>query len=198
MTDIPVDDIPEREVGHRRIGAGEGRSIVIRRRCAAPIEDVWVACTQPDRLDRWFLRVAGDLHQGGRFSLEGNASGEIVRCDPPRELHLTWVYGERPVDEVWLRLAPGPDGDTRLELEHATVSTLVEAQGRLVDVIPGLGQGWELPLVLGLPRYLRGELPDVPATEWFEFTPEVMEIAARTNDLWTTVAREAGATADPV
>jgi uncharacterized protein YndB with AHSA1/START domain len=194
MTEIPVDDT-ERVVGHRRIGAGEARSIVIRRRYAAPVADVWAACTEPDRLDRWFLRVGGDLREGGRFSLEGNASGEIVRCDPPRELHLTWVYGDRPVDEVWLRLAPGPEGDTVLELEHATVSTLVEYQGRLLDVIPGLGEGWELPLVHALPRYLAGELPDAPAAEWFEFTPEVMELAARTTDVWTAVARDAGATA---
>ena len=195
MTELPSDDTV-REVGHRRIGAGEARSMVIRRRYAAPVEDVWAACTQPDRLDRWFLRVSGDLREGGRFSLEGNASGEIVGCDPPRALHLTWVYGDRPVDEVWLRLTPGPDCDTVLELEHATVSTLVEYEGRLLDVIPGLGQGWELPLILGLPAYLRGELPDVPAAEWFEFTPEVMEMAARTSDLWTAVAREAGAAAE--
>jgi len=196
MTELPSDDTV-REVGHRRIGAGEARSMVIRRRYAAPVEDVWAACTQPDRLDRWFLRVGGDLREGGRFSLEGNASGDIVGCDPPRTLHLTWVYGDRPVDEVWLRLTAGPDGDTVLELEHATVSTLVEYEGRLLDVIPGLGQGWELPLILGLPAYLRGELPDVPAAEWFEFTPEVMELAARTSDLWTALAREAGAAAEP-
>jgi len=196
MTELPSDDTV-REVGHRRIGAGEARSMVIRRRYAAQVEDVWAACTRPDRLDRWFLRVGGDLREGGRFSLEGNASGDIVGCDPPRTLHLTWVYGDRPVDEVWLRLTPGPDGDTVLELEHATVSTLVEYEGRLLDVIPGLGQGWELPLILGLPAYLRGELPDVPAAEWFEFTPEVMELAARTSDLWTALAREAGAAAEP-
>ena len=43
-----------REVGRRRIAAGEARTAVLRRRYDAPIEDVWEACTEPDRINRWF------------------------------------------------------------------------------------------------------------------------------------------------
>jgi uncharacterized protein YndB with AHSA1/START domain len=172
-----------REVGRRRIGAGDARSAILRRTYDAPIQDVWDACTQPDRLNRWFLQVSGDLRPGGRFALAGNAGGEIVACDPPRELHLTWVYGDRPVDEVWLRLSPAGDA-TALELEHATVSTEVEWEGRMLDVIPGLGSGWELPLAWALPRYLRGELPDRPAAEWYEPTPEHAEMSERSARAW--------------
>ena len=45
-----------REVGCRRIGAGEARSALMRRRYDAPIEDVWDAITDPDRIGRWFLK----------------------------------------------------------------------------------------------------------------------------------------------
>jgi uncharacterized protein YndB with AHSA1/START domain len=69
----------QREVGRKRIAAGEARTAVLRRRYDAAIEDVWDACTDPGRINRWFLPVTGDLRVGGRFSLEGNASGEIVR-----------------------------------------------------------------------------------------------------------------------
>jgi uncharacterized protein YndB with AHSA1/START domain len=64
---------------------------MIRRRYEAPIEDVWDACTDPRRLNRWFLQVTGELRAGGTFQLAGNARGEIVRCEPPRLLTLSWV-----------------------------------------------------------------------------------------------------------
>jgi uncharacterized protein YndB with AHSA1/START domain len=176
-----------REVGRRRIAAGEARTAVLRRRYDAPIEDVWEACTVPDRINRWFLPVTGDLRVGGSFSLEGNASGEILRCEPPHLLAVTWVYSDRPVDEVELRLSAGAGGGIVLDPDHATVSTKVEWDGQLLDVIPGVGSGWELPLSYSLPRYLRGELPDAPASEWYEPAPEHMELAERSAEAWAAL-----------
>lgn len=142
---------------------------------------------------RWFLPVSRDLREGGTFHLEGNASGEIVRCDPPRLLKLTWVYGDRPVDEVELRLSASDDGTaTMLEIEHATVTMQAEWDGQLLDVIPGLGVGWELPLTVGLPRYLRGELPDAPVAEWFQPKPEDMQLAERAGQTWAALLQAAG------
>lgn len=74
---------------------------------------------------------------------------------------MTWAYGDRPVDKVELRLSPDKDGDTVLELEHATVSKLVEWDGQMLDVIPGVGAGWE-PALDYLRKFLRHELPDAP------------------------------------
>jgi hypothetical protein len=51
----------QREVGRRRIAAGDARTARIRRRYDAPIADVWDACTDPERIARWFLPVSGDL-----------------------------------------------------------------------------------------------------------------------------------------
>jgi uncharacterized protein YndB with AHSA1/START domain len=181
--DASALEATHREVGRRRIGAGEARTALIRRRYDAPIEDVWDACTNPDRLNRWFLQVTGDLRVGGTFSLRGNASGEIVRCEPPRLLAVTWAFGDRPVDEVELRLSSDPDGETLLELEHATVSGLVEWEGEMVDVIPGVGSGWEVPLIY-LGRFLRGELPDAPSAEWYEPNREDAELANRSAEVW--------------
>jgi uncharacterized protein YndB with AHSA1/START domain len=185
----------QREVGRRRIAAGDARTARIRRCYDAPIEDVWDACTDPERIARWFLPVTGDLRAGGTFSLEGNAHGEIVRCVPPRLLRLTWAYGDRPIDEVELRLTPGERGVTILEIEHASVTEQVEVDGRLLDGIVGdpdagpwgVGIGWELPLTFGLPAYLRGELPDAPAVHWFAFTPEVVEFARRSGAAWAAI-----------
>src|SRR5215207_4248760 len=120
--DQPMLTETDRAMGRRRIAAGEARTAIIRRRYAASIDDVWDACTDPERLGRFFIKPTGDLRVGGTFHLEGNASGEILRCEPPRLLHVTWAYADRPIDEVELRLFPGERGDTLLELEHATVT----------------------------------------------------------------------------
>lgn len=183
-----------REVGHRRIAAGEARTALMRRHYDARVEEVWNACTDPNRLNRWFLPVTGDLRLGGTFSLEGNASGEIVHCEPPHLLRLTWAYGSRPVDEVELRLYPGENGGTVLELEHATVTKLVEWEGQQLDVISGVGSGWELPLTRYLTKYLWGKLPDAPAAEWYEPNPDDEELGNRMAQAWATLAMVADTT----
>ena len=73
-----------RETGTRTVPAGEGRTVVLRRRYPAAVEDVWDAITDPERIGRWFLPVDGDLRPGGHYQLEGNAGGTILRCEPRR------------------------------------------------------------------------------------------------------------------
>lgn len=85
-----------RETGHGRIRAGQGRTVMLRREYDAPVADVWDALTNADRIKRWFLPITGDLRPGGRYQLEGNAGGEILQCEPPHLLTVTWVYGENP------------------------------------------------------------------------------------------------------
>lgn len=155
-----------REIGGRRIAAGDARTILMRRWYGAAIGEVWHSCTDPERVARWFMRPEGDLRVGGRFVLEGGAGGEVRRCEPPRLLAASLVYGSRPADEVELRLAPQAGG-TVLELEHASVTTHVEVGGRMVDVLLndpdsglwGLGAGWEMCLV-ALDALLRDSLPE--------------------------------------
>ena len=178
-----------REVGSRRIAAGEARTAHMRRRYDAPIEDVWDACTDPERISRWFIKPTGDLRAGGTFKLEGNASGEILRCEPPRLLRVTWSYPDRPVDQLELRLSPGEDGETVLELEHASVAEVFITNDPETGTW-GIGSGWEAPLDY-LAKYLRGELPDAPAAEWWEPTPEDAELGNRRGHAWAAVIEAA-------
>ncbi|MBF8185456.1 SRPBCC domain-containing protein [Nonomuraea sp. K274] len=87
-------------------------SMILRRDYNASIEDVWAACTEPDRLSRWFLKVSGDLRLGGTFALDGNAHGEILRCERPHLFVITWKYSDSPtarsaglVAQEWVALA---------------------------------------------------------------------------------------------
>src|SRR5687768_4118913 len=82
-----------REVGSRVHEGRPARVVIASRTYDAAVEDVWDALTDAERIPRWFLPVSGDLRLGGRYQFEGNADGEITRCDPPRHLAATWEYG---------------------------------------------------------------------------------------------------------
>ena len=91
---------------------------VVRATRTYPTEqaDLWDALTNGDRIPRWFLPVSGDLRPGGRYQLEGNAGGTIIRCDPPSALDVTWEFAGN-VSWVIVRLLSEADG-TLLTLEH--------------------------------------------------------------------------------
>ena len=146
----------QREVGEGTIPAGVGRAVRLRRDFDAPIEDVWDALTNPERIGRWFLPITGDYRLGGRYQFEGNAGGEILACERPDRLKVSWVYGEvsspADVSELEVRLSTVDGGATRFELDH----TAVVPDERWVEYGPGaVGVGWDMGL-LGLGLHLSG------------------------------------------
>jgi uncharacterized protein YndB with AHSA1/START domain len=173
-----------RDVVEREVDGDKGIGVVLRREYDAPIEDVWDAVTDPDRLRRWFLPVSGDLRVGGTFQLEGNAGGEILRCDPPRLLRVSWGG---PTSLVDLRLSAGEGGRTTVELEHAVPLDIAGSGAGGLYV----GPGWDTTL-LGLTGFLRGEVVEDPVA--WETSPEVQAYLAGTIDAWAA-AIEASDTA---
>src|SRR3982750_1486433 len=126
MIDIPAEiNAIQREVGEGRLAAGDAHVVRLRRTYNAPIEDVWDALTNPDRIGRWFLPISGDYRVGGRYQFEGNAGGGSLESERPRRRRASWVYGEvsgpADVSEVVRRLEPAGDGATAFELEHTAV-----------------------------------------------------------------------------
>ncbi|MFD5572548.1 SRPBCC family protein [Streptomyces cadmiisoli] len=147
-----------RQVGKRVFKAGEARVVTVSQSYAAPLDDVWDACTNPERLPRWFLPVTGELRPGGHYRLEGNASGTIERCDPPKGFFVTWEYGGE-VSWIELRLTAETEERTRFELEHIAH---VDDE-RWAQFGPGaVGVGWDLA-VMGLARHLSSGAPVDPA-----------------------------------
>ena len=57
------------------------------------IDDLWDACTDPERLARWIAEVSGDLRVGGTihasFTSTWTGPGRIEACDSPHHLLLT-------------------------------------------------------------------------------------------------------------
>lgn len=152
-----------REVGARTLEAGEARVVTVSQAYDVTVDDLWDACTNPERVARWFLPLSGDLRVGGRYSLEGNASGTIERCDPPKGFAATWEY-DGNLSWIEVRVAAEPDGGARFHLDHiATVGDDWAQYG------PGaVGIGWDMALV-GLTRYLSTGAAADPkeAMAWF-------------------------------
>lgn len=153
MIDVETQvNAEQRTVGSRVLEAGEARSTTIAQVYDTDVDDLWDACTSAERIPRWFLPIEGDLRLGGHYALEGNASGTITACEPPRSFAATWEYGDE-ITWIEVRLTPVDDEHTRFELEHIA---LVD-NDRWTEFGPGaVGVGWDLGL-LGLLLHLGGE-----------------------------------------
>lgn len=154
------------------------RAIIAERTYDTTVNDVWDAITSRDRIPRWLAPIEGDLQLGGRYQLEGNAGGEIIGCDPPTHLAVTWELGG---GVTWLdvHLSDGPGG-TLLRLEHVALLEDLEQWGPFG---PGaVGIGWDLAL-LGLAEHLRtGASVDIDAE--VAGSEEGAALIARSSDAW--------------
>ena len=179
----------DRRVGSRTLEAGEARTVTVSRVYDTPPEDLWDACTDPARIARWFLPISGDLRLGGRYALEGNASGTIERCEPPHRVDATWEYGGQ-ISWIELRLEPESDGRTRLELEHiAHVEDELWAQFG-----PGAtGVGWD-QCILGLTLHLTdpAALPERDEVEAWQTSDEGRQFAGLSSERWAEASIAAG------
>ncbi|MFJ4776308.1 SRPBCC family protein [Streptomyces sp. NPDC088762] len=169
-----------REVGNRVLEAGEARVVSLSRSYPAELADVWDACTNPERIPRWFLPVTGELKEGGRYQLQDNAGGTVTRCDPPHGFDATWEVGD---DTTWveLRLTDEGDGRTLFRLTHIGH---VDDE-RWARFGPGaVGVGWDSSLT-GLHLHLSSGRAVDPA-EWDEWsaTDEGRRYLTASSDGW--------------
>jgi uncharacterized protein YndB with AHSA1/START domain len=176
-----------RSIGTRTLDAGQARVLAITRRYQGPVEDVWEACTDPERLARWFLPISGDLRLGGSYQIEGNAHGTIERCDPPRSFAATWEFGG---DVSWIDVSLAPDGDgTRFTLEHVAH---VDDE-RWAQFGPGaVGVGWD-SMMLGLTMHLESgaSIDPAEAVAWTS-SPDGVRFMTESSDAWRAASVAAG------
>lgn len=170
MTDTMTYREPDPELRRRTIPAGEARVAVFTRIYQTTIEDLWDACTNPERLRRWYVPVSGELRVGGDFQQVNMGSGTILECEAPQWLKLSLGDG---ADEIELRLSHGPeDGTTTLELQHATTLDSHNIGGQMYDAIFCMGGGY-YPRLQALDQHLRGVLPEDYDSTAFHLNPEM-------------------------
>ncbi|MFJ7217339.1 SRPBCC family protein [Amycolatopsis sp. NPDC098790] len=169
-----------RTVGRRALEAGEARVMTISQVYDTDVDDMWDACTNAERIPRWFLPVSGELKVGGKYQLEGNAGGTVERCDPPKSFTATWEMNGG-VSWIEVRLTPEGPG-TRFELEHtAHVDDHWDQFG------PGaVGVGWDMALT-ALVRHLAADpgyvVDPAEAMAWMA-SPEGIGFVTAANEAW--------------
>jgi hypothetical protein len=139
--------------------------------------------------------VSGDLQLGGHYQLQGNAGGEILECEPPKRLKVSWVMGDSPgFSEVEVRLTPEGAERTVFELEHVAV-----VPPEFWDQFgPGaVGVGWDLT-ALGLGLYLAGNAISPAEAEAWQSTDEARTAMTRSSEAWGEAYAASGATEDMV
>jgi uncharacterized protein YndB with AHSA1/START domain len=178
-----------RQVGKRTLEAGEARTVTISQAYDTDLDDLWDACTNRERIPRWFLPVSGDLRLGGHYQLEGNAGGTVESCDPPKGFTATWEY-DGEVSWIEVRLSPEPNGMTRFELQHIAHVD----DKRWAEFGPGaVGIGWDMTLV-GLTLHLAsGGAPVNPqeVMAWM-MSPEGISFMTTSSERWYEASVAAG------
>ncbi|RSN37372.1 polyketide cyclase [Amycolatopsis sp. WAC 04169] len=180
MVDVTSQiDSVQRKLGKRVIEAGEAVTATVSQVYDTGLDDLWDACTNPERIPRWFLPVSGELRVGGKYQLEGNAGGTIERCDPPKSFAATWEYGG-DVSWIELRLTPEADGRTRFELDHTAV-----AGEHWNQFGPGaVGIGWDM-MLNGLALHLESdEAADPEAAMAWMTSEEGVRFMTLSNEAW--------------
>ena len=140
------------------------------------IDDLWEACTTPERLARWVAEVTGDLRAGGTVhaTFVSTATGpvRVEACDAPHHLLL--------------RMCPGTSEETEIEAwltaEGSKTRLVVEERGLPADELHFYGAGWQThledlgrSLASGTSAHPDGWSAESAAEEWMrrwtELTP---------------------------
>ncbi len=139
-------------LGHRERRGGADH-VVFTRTFAAPLEDVWAACTEPARMERWIGTWTGDPASGEvafRMTAEGDDVPEEVylveACEPPRRLVLRsrdavpFTEDGSGLRVVWQHVLELSQTDGRTTL----VFTQVVPDGPVgADLVANVGPGWD-------------------------------------------------------
>jgi hypothetical protein len=128
------------------------------------------------------MPISGELRVGGSFQLEGNAGGEILACEPPRLLRVT--FGG-PTSLVEVRLTVQGESETMLEMEHTVPIEMAQSGAGALYV----GPGWDGAL-LGLDLFLRGEATGDPVAA--AHSPTALEFSKQSVRAWVAVVQDSG------
>ena len=104
------------------------------------IQDLWEACTTPERLSRWIAHVSGDLRMGGDIHVEFTSTwtgpARIEVCHAPQHLLLT--------------MQPGAEDECELEAwlteEGSQTRLVIEERGLPRNSLYLHGAGWQAHL----------------------------------------------------
>ena len=188
-----IDVVHQIHAVHRTVAVGsspdggEVRTVTLRQTYDATVEELWDACTDPERIPRWFLPVTGELRVGGRYQLEGNAGGTVTACDPPRRFEATWEFDAKV---TWIAVeVSAVEAGAQLVLEHT-----VPTDDHWAQYGPGaVGVGWDMGLI-GMSLHLAsgGAAVDGDAVMAWTMTDDGRDFIARSSAAWFDAQADGG------
>lgn len=125
------------------MGKPNNNAIAIETTINAPIESVWQAWTDADRVLKWFgsdpkgygVSAKLDVRLGGYFEVTFNnsdgaehmCSGFYTDVEPLRKLSFSWRWKSEPGIESFVTVLLSPeDSRTRMNFEHANLGNASE------------------------------------------------------------------------
>lgn len=138
---------------------------------ATDIDDLWEACTEPERLARWIASVSGELSVGGeftaRFTSGWEGSGRVDVCERPHRLSVTTWEDEAADQESTIEATlTAVDGGTRL---------VIEERGMPLDQLAPYGAGWQVHAE-DLAAHVAGQERDEDESRWVDMVPVYQEL----------------------
>ena len=140
-------------------GGADGAAARLEHTFRTDADDLWRAVSEPERVSRWMAPTTldGPPAVGARYTIDfgddQRTTGEVVRCEAPRLLEVTWELPGEPDSVVRLEVRPGDDGAV-LVLEHLILP------GRQAT---GHAAGWQAHLAT-----LAAQVEGGPAPDWDE------------------------------
>ena len=127
--------------------------------------------------------MSGELTEGGKYQVEGNAGGVVESCDEPRAFAVTWEFGGM-VSWLAVSLTETRDGTT-LELVHEAP---VDPDLWALYGPGAVGLGWDMTL-LGLGIHVETGAPvDPEIASSLNFMPEGQQLLRLAADGWRDAA----------
>lgn len=171
-----------REVADRVRDGKPVKVVVMARTYDTDVDDLWDALTDPARIPRWFAPVTGDLKLGGRYQVQGNASGTILRCEPSKVFDISWEFAGAT---SWVTVTLAADGGgARLTLEHSMPAEHLDSEHWQKFGPGAVGVGWDLSF-FGLGRHFEtgGAKPPEADPAWMA-TDEAKVFMRGSADAW--------------
>lgn len=150
---------------------GDRGAVRVEDLYATDVDDLWEACTDPDRLVRWIADVSGELAVGGaftaRFTSGWEGSGRVDVCERPHRLVVTtWEDESRDQESTLEATLTAVEGGTRL---------VIEERGVPADQLAAYGAGWQVHAE-DLAAHVAGRERDTDEARWVDMVPAYQEM----------------------
>ncbi|WEJ56733.1 SRPBCC domain-containing protein [Devosia sp. FJ2-5-3] len=178
----------QRDVRNVEHHGQSAKDVVAARVYDTNAADLWEAVTNPVRITRWFAPVTGEFKLGGRFQIEGNASGTVTACEPDRSYAATWEFGGYT---SWIEVNVSQEGEkARVEIHH--IAPHPNPHWDQYGAGAG-GVGWELGLI-ALAEHLKRPGDDVRAegVNGWETSSEAKTFVDQASSAWGRAAIHGG------